>query len=85
MKTYIGEVIEVYIPTIDKNGNAIDVMHSKKIGFKVMINNEIVDLILEQDDNNVNIFNGDIVLITEQVISNKKFVDIEIYEGDGNE
>ena len=85
MKTYIGKVIEVYIPPFDENGNKADIMYSTRIGFKVMVNNEIVDLIFEQDDNNVNIFNGDIVLITEQVINNKKFIDIEIYEGDGNE
>ena len=66
MKTYIGEVIEVYIPPFDENGNKADIMYSTRIGFKVMVNNEIV-------------------LITEQVINNKKFIDIEIYEGDGNE
>ena len=85
MKQSIGKVIEVYIPKQYKNGNLLDVMDRNRIGFKVQLNNEIKDIILEQDEFNANIMKNDIVLITEQTISGKKFIDIEQYEGEEND
>ena len=82
MKQRIGKVIEVFIPKELKNGNLIDVMDSNKIGFKVQINDEIIEIIEEQDENNSNILKDDLVLITEQEISGKYFIDIELLDGD---
>ena len=80
MEKFIGKVIEVFIPE-DK----IDIMNSKKIGFKILINNKIIEIIQEQDINNSHIYKNDLVVITKQVISNKVFYDIEMYNGDNYE
>ena len=80
MEKFIGKVIEVFIPE-DK----IDIMNSKKIGFKILINNEIIEIIQEQDISNSHIYKNDLVVITKQVISNKVFYDIEMYDGDNYE
>lgn len=80
MEKFIGKVIEVFIPE-DK----IDIMNSKKIGFKILINNEIIEIIQEQDISNSHIYKNDLVVITKQVISNKVFYDIEMYDGDDYE
>ena len=39
----VGKVVKVFIP----NENDIDIMYSKKIGFKVNINNEIIEIIIK--------------------------------------
>ena len=80
MKQELGKVIEVFIPQEYKNNKLIDVMDVKNIGFKVMTDNGIEEIIQEQNEFNSNIMKNDIVLITEQTISNKKFIDIELYE-----
>lgn len=80
MKQELGKVIEVFIPQEYKDNKLIDVMDTKNIGFKVMTDNGIKEIIQEQNEFNSNIMKNDIVLITEQTISNKKFIDIELYE-----
>jgi len=80
MKQELGKVIEVFIPQEYKNNKLIDVMDVKNIGFKVMTEDGIKEIIQEQNEFNSNIMKNDIVLITEQTISNKKFIDIELYE-----
>lgn len=80
MEKFIGKVIEVYIPK-DK----FDIMNSKNIGFKILINNEIIEIIQEQDINNSHIYKNDLVIIIKQVISNKVFYDIEMYDGENYE
>ena len=82
MNQRIGKVIEVFIPVEYKNGNLIDVMDSTKIGFKVLIDDQVIEIIEEQDENNSQILKDDLVLITEQTISGKYFIDIELYDGD---
>lgn len=79
MEKLIGKVIEVFIP---KDKFDID---SKNIGFKILINNEIIEIIQEQDINNSHIYKNDLVIITKQVISGKVFYDIEMYDGDDYE
>ncbi len=71
----IGKVKEVFIPE-DKTIN------SDKIGFKVMLDTEMIEIIEKQDEKNSNIFKDDLVIITETNISNKIFKDIELYDGD---
>ena len=80
MKQELGKVIEVFIPQEYKNNKLIDVMDIKNIGFKVMTDNGIKEIIQEQNEFNSNIMKNDTVLTTEQTISNKKFIDIELYE-----
>lgn len=80
MKQKLGKVIEVFIPQEYKNNKLIDVMDVKNIGFKVMTKDGIKEIIQEQNEFNSNIMKNDTVLITEQIISNKKFVDIGLYE-----
>ena len=80
MEKLIGRVVEVFIPKEFKNNMLIDEMDSNKIGFKVDVDNEIIEIIQEQDDNNANIYKDDMVLITKQNISGKDFIDIEKYE-----
>ncbi len=80
MKQELGKVIEVFIPQEYKNNKLIDVMDIKNIGFKVMTDNGIEEIIQEQNEFNSNIMKNDTILITEQTISNKKFIDIELYE-----
>ena len=80
MKQELGKVIEVFIPQEYKDNKLIDVMDTKNIGFKVMTDNGIKEIIQEQNEFNSNIMKNDTVLITEQTISNKKFIDIELCE-----
>ena len=71
MQEYLGKVIKVF--TV-KN----------QIGFDVDINGTIITIIENQDDNNINIYKDDTVIITEYEISNSTFRDIRLY-GDINE
>lgn len=81
----IGKVIEVFIPEEYKNGNLLDVMDRTNIGFKVITDNGIKKVTQEQDEFNTQIMKDDMVIITEQTISGKYFIDIELYEGEEND
>lgn len=85
MTKTIGKVIEVYIPKQYKNGDLLDVMDRTNIGFKVMTNSGIKDIVVEANEFNAIIMKNDEVLIIEQDISGKHFIDIEVYDGDGDE
>jgi len=78
-------VIEVFIPKEYKAGTLVDPMDSRKIGFKVMLEDEIIELVEEQDEFNSEIMKNDIVIITMQNISGRDFTDIELYDGDNYE
>lgn len=78
----IGKVIEVFIPKEYKGDRLIDPMDSKKIGFRVMLEDEQIEIIEEQDEYNAEILKNDLVTITKQTISGKEFIDIELYDGD---
>lgn len=80
MEKFTGKVIEVFIPK-----EKLDIMNSKNIGFKILINNEIIEIIQEQDINNSHIYKNDLVTITKQIISGKVFYDIEMYDGEDYE
>ena len=81
----IGKVIEVFVPKQYKNGSLLDIMDRTKIGFKVVTDNGIKEIVQEQNEFNAKIMKNDLVTIIEQTISNKDFVDIELYEGDEND
>ena len=50
-----------------------------------MTENGIRDVIVESNEFNAKIMKNDLVTIIEQTISDKDFVDIELYAGDGND
>ena len=81
----IGKVIEVFIPQQYRNDILLDVMDRTNIGFKVMTNNGIREIIVESNEFNAKIMKNDIVIIIEQTISGKNFIDIEQYEGEKND
>lgn len=85
MNKITGKVIEVFIPNEYKNGNLLDVMDRTNIGFKVETSEGIKEIITEQNELNAKILKNDLVIIIEQTISSKDFVDIELYEGDEND
>jgi len=82
MKKRIGRVIEIFIPNEYKNNNLLDIMTRTKIGFKVMLEDRIIEIIEEQNDLNTQIMKNDLVIINNQNISGKDFVNIELYEGE---
>ena len=81
----IGKVIEVFVPKQYKNRSLLDILDRTKIGFKVMTDNGIKEIIQEQNEFNEKIMKNDLVAIIKQTISDKDFVDIELYEGDEND
>ena len=81
MTKKIGKVTEVFIPEEYKKGRLIDSMDSTKIGFKVMHEDELIEVIQEQNEYNAEIMKNDMVVIIEQNISGKDFTDIELYDG----
>ena len=85
MERKIGKVIEIFIPEEYKNGRLIDIMDSNKIGFKVQLEDELIEIVEEQDEFNANIMKNDLVMITKQNISGTDFVDIVLYDGDDYE
>ncbi len=70
MKRLSGRVVEVFIP---------DNMN-QEVGFRVKTNEGIKEIIKEQDEYNAKILREDNVIVTEQVIDGKYFIDIELGE-----
>jgi len=81
MGVTIGKVIEIYIPEQYKNNDLLDVMDRTNIAFKVMNNEGVKEIIVEQNEENATIMKNDLVEISEQTISDKNFVDIRLYGG----
>ena len=70
MKRLSGRVVEVFIP---------DNMN-QEVGFRVETNEGIKEIIEEQDEYNAKILREDNVIVTEQEIDGKYFIDIELGE-----
>ena len=81
----IGKVMDVSIPEQYKNGGLLDIMDRTNIHFKVMTDNGLKEITVEQNDENTDIIINDMVEIIEQNISGKDFVDIRLYDGDNYE
>ena len=77
MEQLIGKIIEVYIPEDD---NISDIMYNTRIGFKIQTAEGLKIIEMEQDKDNVKLYKEDTILITEQDISGKHFIDIERLE-----
>lgn len=82
MQNRIGKVLKVFIPKEYKNNQLIDEMDSNKIGFEVMLEDGIIEIIQEQNEQNSVIMKNDLILIKRQIISGKSFIDIELYNGE---
>lgn len=78
MEELVGKVLEVYIPSLNSDGKITDVLINDMIGFKVLVNNEEINLEVVQNDENVEIMKDDDVIIIKQVISGKEFIDIKL-------
>lgn len=76
----VGRVLEVFIPEQYQNGELLDIMDRTNIGFKVLCDGELEEIIVEQDEFNAKIMKDDLVKITKQTIDGKNFVDIELME-----
>jgi len=83
MDKLLGRIVEVYIPEEYKNNELIDVMTSVNIGFKVILEEtkEIIDIVVEQNEYNCDIYREDMVVVIKDKDTNK-FTSIEIYNGD---
>jgi len=66
----IGRVKEVFIPND---------IYSNQIGFKITLNDKILEVIEEQDEYNANIFKDDLVIVN---MDEKNNLIIENYDGD---
>lgn len=82
MEKVEGKVVKVFIPEEYINGQKIDVMLSDKIGFEVLIDNEVKEIILEQTEDNCNIFKNDMVYVIRE---KDELLDIELKDGENYE
>lgn len=82
MKREIGKVIDVYIPTEHKNGMLIDPMDSSFIGFKIMLSDGVIDVVLKDNKINADIYKDDLVLIKTKIKNGKKNISVVPYVGD---
>lgn len=64
MNKYIGKVIEVYIPDEYKNGELLDIMDRTLLGFKVMTDNGIRNIVVKSNYDNAKITKGKLVEVT---------------------
>ena len=85
MNKAIGKVIDIYIPEQYKNNNLLDIMDRTNVTFKIMTNNGLKEVMVEQSEENAMIMKNDLVEIIEQTISGQNFVDIRLYGGEDNE
>lgn len=85
MTETVGKVIEVFIPEQYKNGNLLDIMDRTNIGFKIMTDNGIREIILECDEENAKIMKDDLAVIIESSEEGNNYISLELYEGDIND
>lgn len=74
MKTLIGKVIKVFIPSDDVE---------QKISFQVSTEEGVYEIKSEQTEDNANIYKDDTVMLTFRNIDGKEFIDIDLYEEGG--
>ena len=77
MNKKIGKVIDIFIPTeFDKNNNLVK---SDRIGYRILINSELITLIEKQNKDNIKIKKDDTVILKEDEIDEYK---LELYKED---
>ena len=81
----VGKVIEVFMPEQYKDGKLLDVMDRTNIGFKILTDSGVREIIQEINALNAHIMKDNLVTIIEQTISGETFVDVELYDGGKND
>ena len=61
----IGKVKEIYIPKENNNGRIVSYLDSQKVGFKVIVDEKEMDIVVNQNNDNAIIHVGDLVNIEE--------------------
>ena len=61
----IGKVKEIYIPNENNNGRIVSYLDSQKVGFKVVVDDNEMDIVVNQNNDNAVIHVGDLVNIEE--------------------
>ena len=61
----IGKVKEIYIPNENNNGRIVSYLDSQKVGFKVVVDENEMDIVVNQNNDNAIIHVGDLVNIEE--------------------
>ena len=61
----IGKIKEIYIPNENNNGRIVSYLDSQKVGFKVIIDDNEMDIVVNQNNDNAVIHVGDLVNIKE--------------------
>jgi len=61
----IGKVKEIYIPQENNNGRMVSYLDSQKVGFKVVVDENEMDIVVNQNNDNAIIHVGDLVNIEE--------------------
>lgn len=61
----IGKVKEIYIPNENNNGRIVSYLDSQKVGFKVIVDENEMDIVVNQNNDNAIIHVGDLVNIEE--------------------
>lgn len=61
----IGIVKEIYIPQENNNGRVVSYLDSQKVGFKVLVDGNEMDIIVNQNNDNAIIHVGDFINIEE--------------------
>lgn len=71
MNIVVGQVKEVFIPDTEDELNPLN------IGFKVLVSDKLLTIIVPVDLESSSILKNDFVNIIETTIDNKTFIDIE--------
>lgn len=61
----IGKVKEIYIPKENNNGRIVSYLDSQKVGFKVIVDEKEMDIVVNQNNDNAVIHVGNLVNIEE--------------------
>lgn len=61
----IGKVKEIYIPEETNNGRIVSYLDSQKVGFKVIVDEKEMNIVVNQNNDNTVIHVGDLVNIEE--------------------
>ena len=61
----IGKVKEIYIPEEINNGRIVSYLDSQKVGFKIIVDDDEMDIVVNQNNDNAMIHVDDLVSIEE--------------------
>ena len=77
MSIRVGKIVEVFIPEEEQK----EIINSSKIGFKILVDDEILEIIEEQDSFNSHIYKNDMVVIEVKMNSSRiTIINVETHE-----